>query len=129
MDCSVIGTKQINVTYSRPNFFPKETIFFLRKLFCTQIVKSTWVLHFIMRPPGYTQSKCSYIFLSFGPMTICFCFFSHSLFIELFYFSIFVLESLIHYNFLFNCVLIFFQVCQPFGNKYWWKLGHLFHHW
>lgn len=41
MDCGVIGTKQINVTYSLPNFFPEETIFFLRKLFYIQIVKPT----------------------------------------------------------------------------------------
>lgn len=53
---SVIGAKQINVTYSLPNFFPKETVFFffLRKLFCTQIVKPTCVALY-HKTPGYTQ--------------------------------------------------------------------------
>lgn len=41
MDSSVIGTKQINATYSLPDFFSEGTTFFLGKLFYTQIVKPT----------------------------------------------------------------------------------------
>lgn len=112
MDCSVVGTKQINITYSLPIFFPKETGFFPEKniLHANSQTNLTFVLYH--ETPGYTQAKCFYIFVFWSHDNIFLLFFN-SLFT---YFSVFVLESLIHYHFLFNCVLIFFQVCQPFGK-------------